>query len=108
MREFTSSRGGMFRSKRLCFLLLRNIAEALVGKGLVKVVRHRQDDDQRSSHYDDLLAAEQRWTDLFVFHAMRFSVNEKAIYKNPACEKLEDHDKTSIGCASIFTSKIAA
>ena len=37
-----------------------NIAEALVSKGLVKVVRHRQDDDSRSSHYDDLLAAEQR------------------------------------------------
>nr|CAB3266428.1 staphylococcal nuclease domain-containing protein 1 [Phallusia mammillata] len=37
-----------------------NIAEALVSKGLVKVVRHRQDDDQRSAHYDDLLAAEQR------------------------------------------------
>ena len=38
----------------------RNIAEALVSKGLVKVVRHRQDDDSRSAHYDDLLAAEQR------------------------------------------------
>uniref|UniRef100_H2ZBR1 Staphylococcal nuclease domain-containing protein n=2 Tax=Ciona savignyi TaxID=51511 RepID=H2ZBR1_CIOSA len=37
-----------------------NIAEALVSKGLVKVVRHRQDDDARSSRYDDLLAAEQR------------------------------------------------
>ena len=37
-----------------------NIAEALVSKGLVKVVRHRQDDDARSAHYDSLLAAEQR------------------------------------------------
>ncbi|XP_076820174.1 staphylococcal nuclease domain-containing protein 1-like isoform X2 [Clavelina lepadiformis] len=37
-----------------------NIAEALVSKGLVKVVRHRQDDDARSSSYDVLLAAEQR------------------------------------------------
>uniref|UniRef100_A0A1W7R9I0 Staphylococcal nuclease domain-containing protein 1 n=1 Tax=Hadrurus spadix TaxID=141984 RepID=A0A1W7R9I0_9SCOR len=35
-----------------------NVAEALVGKGLATVVRYRQDDDQRSAHYDDLLAAE--------------------------------------------------
>nr|BAC65164.1 4SNc-Tudor domain protein [Seriola quinqueradiata] len=37
-----------------------NIAEALVSKGLVTVIRYRQDDDQRSSHYDELLAAEAR------------------------------------------------
>lgn len=37
-----------------------NIAEALVSKGLARVVRYRQDDDQRSSHYDELLAAEAR------------------------------------------------
>lgn len=36
----------------------RNVAEALVGKGLATVVRYRQDDDQRSSRYEDLLAAE--------------------------------------------------
>lgn len=35
-----------------------NVAEALVGKGLATVIRYRQDDDQRSSHYDELLAAE--------------------------------------------------
>lgn len=38
-----------------------NIAEALVSKGLATVIRYRQDDDQRSSHYDELLAAEARW-----------------------------------------------
>lgn len=37
---------------------LRNIAELLVGKGLATVVRYRQDDDQRSSRYDELLTAE--------------------------------------------------
>lgn len=37
-----------------------NVAEALVSKGLATVIRYRQDDDQRSSHYDDLLAAESR------------------------------------------------
>ncbi|KAK2712557.1 staphylococcal nuclease domain-containing protein 1-like [Artemia franciscana] len=35
-----------------------NVAEALVAKGLATVVRYRQDDDQRSSSYDELLAAE--------------------------------------------------
>uniref|UniRef100_A0A8C9YHA3 Staphylococcal nuclease domain-containing protein 1 n=1 Tax=Sander lucioperca TaxID=283035 RepID=A0A8C9YHA3_SANLU len=37
-----------------------NIAEALVSKGLATIIRYRQDDDQRSSHYDELLAAEAR------------------------------------------------
>ena len=37
-----------------------NIAEALISKGLGTALRHRQDDDQRSSCYDDLLAAEHR------------------------------------------------
>ncbi|XP_062850728.1 staphylococcal nuclease domain-containing protein 1 isoform X3 [Trichomycterus rosablanca] len=37
-----------------------NTAEALVSKGLATVIRYRQDDDQRSSHYDELLAAEAR------------------------------------------------
>jgi staphylococcal nuclease domain-containing protein 1 len=29
-------------------------------EGLATVIRHRQDDDQRSSHYDELLSAETR------------------------------------------------
>ena len=37
-----------------------NIAEALISKGLGTCLRHRQDDDQRSSCYDDLLSAEAR------------------------------------------------
>ncbi|XP_055793313.1 staphylococcal nuclease domain-containing protein 1-like [Salvelinus fontinalis] len=37
-----------------------NIAEALISKGFATVIRYRQDDDQRSSHYDELLAAEAR------------------------------------------------
>lgn len=36
------------------------MAEALVSNGLAKVIRYKQDDDQRSSKYDDLLAAEAR------------------------------------------------
>lgn len=37
-----------------------NVGEALVSKGLAGVIRYRQDDDQRSAHYDELLAAESR------------------------------------------------
>ncbi|XP_026273804.1 staphylococcal nuclease domain-containing protein 1 [Frankliniella occidentalis] len=37
-----------------------NVAETLVSKGLATVLRYRQDDDQRSSHYDGLLAAETK------------------------------------------------
>lgn len=36
----------------------KNVAEALVEKGLAFVVKYRQDDDQRSVHYDALRAAE--------------------------------------------------
>ncbi|XP_074613274.1 staphylococcal nuclease domain-containing protein 1-like [Acropora palmata] len=37
-----------------------NVAEALISKGFATVLRHRQDDDQRSSCYDELLSAETR------------------------------------------------
>lgn len=37
-----------------------NLGEALISKGLAKTLRHRQDDENRSSHYDDLLTAEQQ------------------------------------------------
>ena len=40
--------------------LYSNVAETLVSKGLAYVIRYRQDDDQRSSHYDELLSAESR------------------------------------------------
>jgi hypothetical protein len=32
----------------------------MVSKGLATVIRYRQDDDQRSSHYDELLSAETK------------------------------------------------
>ncbi len=41
-------------------LFCSDVGEALVSKGYATVVRYRQDDDQRSSHYDELLAAEAR------------------------------------------------
>ncbi|KIM75079.1 hypothetical protein PILCRDRAFT_827642 [Piloderma croceum F 1598] len=36
-----------------------NVAEQLVEKGLASVVRHKRDDEDRSSDYDKLMAAEQ-------------------------------------------------
>ncbi len=36
------------------------MAEALISKGLAWVLRHKADDDNRSSRYDDLLAAEAK------------------------------------------------
>lgn len=47
--------------EKYCYTVLiggQNVAEALVAKGLATCVRYRQDDDQRSSAYDQLLAAE--------------------------------------------------
>ncbi|KAL0852270.1 hypothetical protein ABMA28_000478 [Loxostege sticticalis] len=49
-----------FPEKSCCTVMAggQNIAEALVGKGYATVVRYRNDNDQRSSHYDKLLEAE--------------------------------------------------
>ncbi|XP_056013676.1 staphylococcal nuclease domain-containing protein 1-like isoform X1 [Ostrea edulis] len=51
-----------FPEKNCCTVTISgiNVGEALVGKGLASVVRYRQEDDQRSEHYDELLAAEAR------------------------------------------------
>lgn len=38
----------------------KNVAEALVSKGLAHVIKYRADDDQRSSRYDELLTAENK------------------------------------------------
>lgn len=50
-------------AEKNCYTVLiggQNVAEAMVAKGLATCVRYRQDDDQRSSAYDLLLAAEER------------------------------------------------
>lgn len=44
----------IFKSK------LRNIAELLITKGLAHLIRHRKDDHDRSSFYDELVLAEDR------------------------------------------------
>jgi staphylococcal nuclease domain-containing protein 1 len=43
-----------------CGVNYSNVAEAMVSKGFATVLRYRQDDDQRSSHYDELLTAEMK------------------------------------------------
>lgn len=45
---------------KVIFDFFRNVAETLVSKGLATVVKYRPDDDQRSSHYDALLSAENK------------------------------------------------
>ncbi len=42
---------------------IRNVAEQLVEKGYASVVRHKRDDEDRSSDYDKLMAAEQTYAD---------------------------------------------
>lgn len=42
------------------FFIFRNVALELVSKGLATVVRHRPDDDQRSSAYNSLLESEMK------------------------------------------------
>lgn len=37
-----------------------NLAELLISRGLAVRIRHKQDDDNRSSQYDELVAAEQK------------------------------------------------
>lgn len=46
--------------KKIWFVISRNIAEAMVSKGYATVVRYRQNDDQRSTYYNDLLVAESK------------------------------------------------
>lgn len=49
--------------EKFCYTVLiggQNVAEAMIGKGLATVVRHRQDDDQRSPCYNQLIYAENQ------------------------------------------------
>ena len=52
------------------FAFLSNIAEQLIEKGLATALRHRRDDEDRSSDYDKLMAAEQAYV-LLLFKCKR-------------------------------------
>ncbi|ETN74249.1 nuclease-like protein [Necator americanus] len=58
--DYIQPKSEQFPEKTCCTVKVGelNIAEALILKGLSKVVRHRSDDENRSSEYDALLAAE--------------------------------------------------
>uniref|UniRef100_A0A183FE22 Staphylococcal nuclease domain-containing protein 1 n=1 Tax=Heligmosomoides polygyrus TaxID=6339 RepID=A0A183FE22_HELPZ len=58
--DYIQPKSEQFPEKTCCTVKVGelNIAEALIAKGLSKVVRHRADDENRSSEYDALLAAE--------------------------------------------------
>ncbi|WKX96677.1 hypothetical protein Q1695_012816 [Nippostrongylus brasiliensis] len=58
--DYIQPKSEQFPEKTCCTVKVGelNIAEALIAKGLSKVVRHRSDDENRSSEYDALLAAE--------------------------------------------------
>ncbi|CAF1029256.1 unnamed protein product, partial [Adineta ricciae] len=60
--DYVQAASNEFPEKICCTVYAGNVnlGEALISKGLAKTVRHRQDDEQRSSHYDDLLTAEQQ------------------------------------------------
>jgi len=60
--DFIQPKSDDYPEKVCCTIMFGdiNVAEALISNGLAKVLRHRQDDNQRSSKYDDLLSAESR------------------------------------------------
>merc|ERR1711936_464517 len=60
-REASAGESG-FPEKTCCTVTIGgvNVAEALVSKGYASCVRYSADNDQRSSKYDDLLAAEDK------------------------------------------------
>uniref|UniRef100_A0AC34QNZ7 Staphylococcal nuclease domain-containing protein n=1 Tax=Panagrolaimus sp. JU765 TaxID=591449 RepID=A0AC34QNZ7_9BILA len=59
--DYVQPKSDQFPEKTCATVMVKgeNIAAQLVERGLAKVVRHRQDDENRSSAYDSLLIAEQ-------------------------------------------------
>ncbi|XP_046833925.1 staphylococcal nuclease domain-containing protein 1 [Vespa crabro] len=60
--DYTQPARDNFPEKLCCTVMCgkTNIAEALVSRGLAKVIKHKQSDDQRSSHYNLLQVAESK------------------------------------------------
>jgi staphylococcal nuclease domain-containing protein 1 len=58
--DYVQPRSEQFPEKTCATVTIngQNVAQQLVERGLAKVLRHRQDDDNRSSAYDALLVAE--------------------------------------------------
>jgi len=62
--DYIQPKSDDYPEKVCCTVMLgdTNVAEAMVSQGLARVIRYKQDDEQRSSKYDELLSAEQRAT----------------------------------------------
>lgn len=60
--DYIQPKSDDYQEKILCTVTFgeTNVAEALISSGLARAIRYKQDDDQRSSKYDELLAAESR------------------------------------------------
>ncbi|XP_059470749.1 staphylococcal nuclease domain-containing protein 1 [Neocloeon triangulifer] len=60
--DYVQPASDKFPEKTCCTVTIgnANVAEAMVSKGLATVIRYKQNDDQRSSHYDELLSAETK------------------------------------------------
>jgi staphylococcal nuclease domain-containing protein 1 len=60
--DYVQPKSEDYPEKVCCTVMLgdTNVSEAIVTAGLAKVIRYKQNDDQRSSKYDDLLVAESR------------------------------------------------
>lgn len=60
--DYVQASNQQFPERSCCTVTIggQNVAEALILKGLASVVRYRQGDENRSSQYDQLLAAESK------------------------------------------------
>ncbi|CAH1187308.1 unnamed protein product [Phyllotreta striolata] len=80
-------------SEKICATVTvggKNVAEALVSKGLATVVRYRPDDDQRSCRYDELMTAETKATKSQLgVHSKKDSPSLRVIEIDAARAKLE-------------------
>lgn len=58
--DYIQPKQDQFPEKTCCTVLLngQNVAVMLIERGYARAVRHRGDDDNRSSQYDALIAAE--------------------------------------------------
>ncbi|KAG6879666.1 hypothetical protein C0992_013202 [Termitomyces sp. T32_za158] len=68
-----------------------NIAEQLIEKGLGSIVRHKRDDEDRSSEYDKLIAAEQALVDVL------FRSNQDAQTLGPFIVQLQKLEAFTLG-----------
>lgn len=63
--DYIQAKSADFAEKMCCTVLFggNNMGEALVSRGLATVIRYRQNDDQRSCYYDDMMQAEEKAKD---------------------------------------------